>query len=147
MSEKSEHSQEERLLAAIAHASIIASGIGVVVGLVIYLTEKENSVWTARQALQAAIYQLAGLAIIAVAWVGWMVFYFVVIFALVESDMDSEAPPPAFWFSLASMCCPMFITFAWILYGFYGALRTWLGNDFRYVLIGRLVDGFVIPAV
>jgi uncharacterized Tic20 family protein len=147
MENKIEHSQEERLLAAIAHASVIASGIGIVVGLVVYLTEKEKSVWAAGQALQAVFYQLAGLALLALVWVGWTVFYLIVIFALVESDMDSEAPPTAFWFSLATMCCPLFISIAWVLYGFYGAIRTWMGNDFRYILIGRLVDRFMVPAV
>jgi uncharacterized Tic20 family protein len=145
MENKLEHSQEERLLAAIAHASVIASGIGIVVGVVIYLTEKDKSVWAAGQGLQAALYQIAGLVVIALSWVVWMVFYFIIIFALVESDTGSEDPPPAFWFAMATMCCPMLISVAWILYGFYGAIRTWMGNDFRYFLIGRLVDGFIIP--
>jgi hypothetical protein len=48
---------------------------------------------------------------------------------------------------LATMCCPLFISVAWVLYGFYGAIRTWMGNYFRYILIGRLVDGFFVPAV
>ena len=147
MENKNEHPQEERLLAAIAHASVIASGVGIIVGVVIYLTEKEKSVWAAGQSLQAALYQLAGLAIIALVWVGWMVFYFAIIILMVENDTGSDAPPPAFWFSMATFCCPLLITAAWIFYGFYGAIRTYMGNDFRYFLIGRLVDGFIIPVV
>lgn len=146
MEDKVEHSQEERLLAAVAHASVIASGIGIAVGMVVYLTQKEKSVWTAGQALQAAIYQLAGLALIIIAWVGWTIFYLAVTFALLANNMDQDAPPPAFWFSLATMCCPLLITAVWMLYGIYGAIRTWLGNDFRYFLIGRLVEDFLVNA-
>jgi len=145
MENKIEHSQEERLLAAIAHASVIASGIGIVVGVVIYLTEKDKSLWAAGQALQAALYQVAGLALIALTWVVWMVFYFFIILVMVESDTGSDEPPAIFWFSMATMCCPLFISAAWVLYGFYGAIRTWMGTDFRYIFIGRLVDGFITP--
>ena len=85
--------------------------------------------------------------VIALAWLVWMVFYFAIIFVLIEGDNGSTEPPPAFWFSMATMCCPILISFAWILYGFYGAIRTWMGNDFRYILIGHLVDGIIVPAV
>ena len=139
-----DHTQEERLLAAFAHASVIAGGIGIAVGLVIYITQKEKSIWTAGQALQAAIYQLAGMAVTIFAWLAWTVFYLFFTFALVASaDMNSDTPPPAFWFSLATMCCPLFITAAWIIYGFYGAIRAWMGADFRYIGIGRMVEEYM----
>jgi hypothetical protein len=47
---------EERLLAAIAHGSVVANGLGILVGVVIYLTQNEKSPYAARQGIQAAIY-------------------------------------------------------------------------------------------
>lgn len=146
MGDKNEQTQEDRLLASIAHASVIASGIGIVVGLVIYFAEKDKSAWAAGQALQAVLYQVAGLVVIALAWVGWMLFYFAFIIVMVENDTGSKEPPAALWFIMATMCCPLFITAAWILYGFYGAIRTWMGNDFRYIIMGRFIDGVIKPA-
>ena len=36
-------STENRLLAALAHGSVVAQGIGVLVGVVVYITQREKS--------------------------------------------------------------------------------------------------------
>ncbi len=73
---KIEHSTEARLLAALAHASVMLQGIGLLVGVVVYVNQREKSVYAAFQGLQAAVYQLVAIIIVINAWLAWTIFYF-----------------------------------------------------------------------
>jgi hypothetical protein len=46
-------STENRLLAALAHASAAAQGIGVLVGVLVYISQRDKSRYAAFQGLQA----------------------------------------------------------------------------------------------
>jgi uncharacterized Tic20 family protein len=144
MSEKEQYTQEERLLAAISHAAVIAGAIGPVVGVLVYITQKEKSAYASKQGLQAAIYQLIGLLVIILAWSCWGVFYALTFIPLIaDPDQYNDAPPPIFWVGMASMICPFIIMGLWLVYGLYGAVRAWTGADFRYAVVGQLVDSQV----
>ena len=139
-SEKS-YSQEERLLAALAHAAIITGMIAPIAGLLIYITQKEKSAYAARQGLQAAIYQLFGLLVMILAWACWGMFYAVSLIPLMaNANQYNDAPPPIFWIGLGSMVCPFIVMAIWGLYGLWGAIRAWTGADFRYLVIGQMVE-------
>lgn len=141
MTNKNEYSQEERLFAALAHASIVMNMMGPLAGIFIYITQKEKSAYVARQALQATFYQLFGIIVMILAWACWGVFYaFSFIPLLTEPNRYNDAPPPIFWIGMATMICPLILMGLWGLYGLYGGLRAWLGDEFRYALIGRLVE-------
>lgn len=145
MSEKEQYTQEERLLAAISHASVIAGAIGPVVGVLVYITQKEKSAYAAKQGLQAAVYQLVGLLVMILAWSCWGLFYALTFIPLIaDPDQYSDAPPPIFWVGMASMICPFILMGLWLVYGLYGAVRAWSGADFRYAVIGQLVDGQLV---
>jgi uncharacterized Tic20 family protein len=141
VSAKEQYTQEERLLAAISHAAVITGAIGPVVGVLVYITQKEKSAYAARQGLQAAIYQLIGLLVIILAWSCWGLFYALTFIPLIaDPEQYSEAPPAIFWVGMASMICPFIIMGLWLVYGLYGAVRAWSGAEFRYAIIGQLVD-------
>jgi uncharacterized Tic20 family protein len=140
MTRLTQSTQEERLLAMLAHAAIITVTMAPLAGILIYVTQKEKSAYAAGQALQAAAYQLAGLLVITLAWVLWTIFYFLTFIPIMRApEQYPDAPPPIFWIGLISMVCPMLLMGAWGLYGLYGALRAWSGADFRYAFIVRLV--------
>ena len=141
MTSEKTYSQEERLLAALAHAAIITGMIAPVAGLLIYITQKEKSAYAAGQGLQAAVYQLVGLLLMFVAWSCWGVFYAISLVPLmVNADQYPDAPPPIFWVGLISMVCPFIVMAVWGLYGLWGAVRAWMGADFRYLVIGQMVE-------
>jgi uncharacterized Tic20 family protein len=136
---KNEYTQEERLLAGLAHASIITGVIGLVAGLLIYITQKEKSAYTARQALQAVFYQLIGTIVALVAWSCWGAFYALSFIPLITNpDQYQDAPPPIFWVGLGSVVLPLVVMAIWGLYGLYGAVQAWRGKEFQYAFIGRL---------
>lgn len=139
MTVQSEYTQEERLLGGLAHVSVVTGAIGPVIGILIYVMQKEKSRFAARQALQAALYQLVGLVVIIVAWSCWGIFYALSFIPLItNAEQYQDAPPPIFWVGLGSMIVPFIIMGLWGLYGLYGGVRVWTGLDFRYAFIGRL---------
>ena len=133
-------SKDECLMAALSHASVVIFGPGILIGVLIWLTQKEKAAFAARQGLQAAVFQLIGTLAVMLLWVLWGIFYALTFIPLIQDPEGFEAaPPPIFWIGLASMVIPFFAMLVWTLYGLWGALKTFRGDDFRYVLIGRLL--------
>ncbi len=131
-------SQDERLMAALAHGSVVLTGPGIVVGVLIWLTQKEKAAYAAAQAMQAAVYQLIGFALMMAAWVGWTVLFMLsLIPAMVNPAAFESDPGPLFWISMLLMVVPLGIMVVWWLYGLWAALRCWQGEDFRYLLLGQ----------
>lgn len=135
-------STENRLLAALTHGSIVAQGIGILVGLFVYMTQRDKSRWVAFQALQAAVFQLINLIIIIAMWFVWGAFYGLSMIPLfIQAEANPEAAPPAiFWISLVSMVVPLIFMAIVGLYGLWGGLCTWQGKDFRYLLVGGWLE-------
>jgi uncharacterized Tic20 family protein len=135
-------STENRLLAALAHGSVIVQGIGIIVGVLVYINQREKSRFTAFQALQAAIYQLVGLILVIGLWMVWTACYMLSMIPLISvMNANPNAPPPTLFFvGLGSMAIPFIVMIVVWLYGLWGAVRVWGGNDFRYALIGRWLE-------
>ncbi len=133
---------ENRLLAALAHASVVAQGVGILVGVVVYVTQRDKSRFAAFQALQAAVYQLINFIIMMGMWLVWGVFYGLSMIPLIQlSEANPDAAPPAiFWISLGSMVIPLLYVVLFAVYGLWAGVRTWQGHDFRYLLIGPWLE-------
>jgi uncharacterized Tic20 family protein len=132
-------STEERLLAALSHASAVVQGIGILVGVIVYVTQRDKSRYAAFQALHAAVFQLVNFIMVMGIWVVWGILYGLSIVQLIRLGDDAE-PPAFFWIILISMVIPMIYMVVVGLYGLWGALRTWQGKDFRYLLIGGWLE-------
>ncbi len=139
MTSKESLSTENRLLAALAHGSIILQGMGMLVGVLVYITQREKSRFAAFQALQAAVYQLITMIIAIVFWMLWGICYTLSFIPLIGLPEDAP-PPPIFWVGLGSMVIPLATMAVLGLYGLWGALRVWQGRDFRYALIGSWLE-------
>jgi uncharacterized Tic20 family protein len=132
--------QDERIMTAIAHGSIVAGGFGIVAAAIIWLTQREKSGYVRFQALQATAYQFAGMLATILVWACWGCFYAVSLIRLVGDPQGFEAaPPPIFWISLTSMILPIALMGLWWLYGLYAGLRTLLGHEFQYIWLGSIV--------
>jgi uncharacterized Tic20 family protein len=133
--------KEERLLSALAHGSAILSGLGILIGVVLFVTQRERSKWVAFQALQAAVYQFIGMVVIVGMWIVWSIAHGLSYIPLFQSPEAFEESPPLFFFiTLAAMAIPFAVMILWGLYGMLGALQTLRGRDFRYVVIGGLLN-------
>jgi hypothetical protein len=132
------YSVEERLMAALSHGAVAMSGPGILVGVLIWLTQRERYAYASRQGLQAAVYQLLGMIGIVGMWIAWGIFYAISIYPMMqEPERYQDAPPPIFWAGLISMAVPLVLMVVWGLYGLWGALQCWRGREFRYAIIGK----------
>jgi uncharacterized Tic20 family protein len=138
--------QDEKVLAAIAHASILlgllTNGVaGIVTALIIWVTQREKSAYAAYQALQATVYQIAGVVIALSLWACWglLVPVATLIPIIINPGAYQESPPGLMFLALSLACIPLIVTAIWVLYGLWGALRALSGADFRYIVIGRVL--------
>ncbi len=142
--EKNQPSQEERLTAALAHGSILLFGMGIVAAVVLWVTQKERSRYVAFQALQAVAYHIAGFAIFMASMACWLALYFVSLIPLIATPEESGGE--ALWFFLLAtilMLAPFAQMGLWIVGGWWGAARALQGREFRYILIGRYLEGWL----
>jgi uncharacterized Tic20 family protein len=136
--------KEERTNAALAHGGIVlgifSRGLlGILVAMLIWFTQRKTSRYVARQALQAAFYQLLGIGVAIAMWLGWaLVFAGSIVFPLL---IDAQHPEPMMPFTmipaLGLMAVPFIVMIGWTIYGIYAAWQVWHGHDFSYPVIGK----------
>ena len=147
MSEKVPTTQDERTLAALAHASILlgifTSGIGgIVSALVIWAVQRGKSNYVAYQALQALVYQVAAFLLSMLAWCCWGLLWTAMLLVPVFNNPGAyeTTPPAGLWVGMALMVVPLGICGLTILYGLWAAVRCLGGHDFKYALIGNWIE-------
>lgn len=133
--------KQENILSALAHGSIVAQGLGIAVGVILYITQRDRSERVAFQALQAAVYQLIGMLVVVGTWMVWFIFYMATFIPMMQQpEAFEDAPPPLFWVGMLTMIVPMALTMLLWAYGLLGAIQTLRGRDFRYLVLGRLLN-------
>ena len=129
-------------MAALAHIGIVIPLTGLVIPIVIWVTQKGKSGFVAFQALQALVYQLF---LILVGFVGGACYFgsiFAVIGGAVLADAVGNAEPGSlvavFPFLVGGTIAV--ITVLIVLYGIVGAIQSLRGKNFRYILIGDYLE-------
>lgn len=143
-----EPAQNDRIMAALAHISALLPLMGVIAPIIIWATQKDKSEFVAFQALQAVAYQL----LMIFAWFVGMGCYMLSFFStfltipFAESGGSSSVSPffmlgffiPFIIFGLIFMGGAIFI-----LYGIVGAVMTFQGKNFRYMILGNWLAGYL----
>jgi uncharacterized Tic20 family protein len=130
-------SQDERLLAAVAHCAALLPFLGVIVPLYIWITQQDWSKFVRFHAIQALVHQMVmPAATLAVYLLGIWGLYGTLMGGL--SDGSQSALPSGM---LALRCVLVSIVLgSWgltITLGLLGVSRTLAGRDFLYPFIGR----------
>jgi uncharacterized Tic20 family protein len=135
-------SQEIRLLAAISHASVLFPNIGFLVPIGIYATQKKKSSYLGSQALQALIWQMV-MFVFTILMSSCMVgsIFIPVLFAASTQNerFIGLSGGGIFVAVIISVFLMTFGNLAFVVYGIIGAVMTYQGKDFRYVLIGNRI--------
>ena len=147
MSEQVTINQDDKVLAGLAHGSILLNLFtggfgGIIAALVIWLIQKEKSAYVAYQALQAVVYQTVTFLLTMVAWCCWGVLWMVMLLPPLFANPEAyeQAPPAGFWVGMALMIVPLGLWGITILYGLWGGARCLGGHDFKYIIIGNWLD-------
>jgi len=130
-------SQDERLLAAIAHSGAMLPFLGFIIPLHIWITQRDWSKFVQFHALQALIYQLAMPS-------AFSVVYLFGIWGLYGSMLGGlpDSLGGAIPSGLLTLRCVLvgMVLIGWsltLLLGLLGASRILAGRDFLYPLLGR----------
>jgi uncharacterized Tic20 family protein len=140
--------QDERVMAAVAHATVIFSAVGLIGPLIIWGTQKEKSPFLAFQALQAAAYQFLLLLGGLLAGALYMCSFLTIpVTALLSAPFDERAavcvPFLGFSCTFGILFLLMLAWLAYLGYGLFGAVSVLQGNDFRYVFLGPWLERYL----
>jgi uncharacterized Tic20 family protein len=145
---------DERILAALAHITILVPFMGVIAPILIWVTQKDKSRYVGFQALQAVVFQL----LLVLAWflgMGcYMASFFISFIGMAgfaagnPSSAPTSSPGEVFgviWFLIPFLIIGLLILagLAFVMYGNIAAIQALRGTPFRYALIGDRVERFL----
>jgi uncharacterized Tic20 family protein len=143
--------EDERVLAALSHASIVANMVnlaGMIATALIWTMQRDRSRFVRAHALQSLVYQGAVLLIsvfLVLAWGLCLVLSLLPVF-LNPGLYEFNDPPRSFWLALFGLIVPIGFGIAATIYGLYGAYQVYRGRPFRYPVVGRLVRRELLQA-
>lgn len=137
-------SQDDRIMAAIAHVTVMLPMMGILAPIVIWVTQKDKSRFVAFQSLQALTYQL----FMILAWFVGMIIYvasFAIVIPLSESFTISVSPIGRVLIFIPFLVIGILFLgyFIMMVYGVEGAVRVLQGRDFRYILLGERLERYI----
>ncbi len=138
-------SQDERIMAALSHISLIIPYAGLVVPAVVWITQKDKSRWIRFQALQALAYQVLLMLLWFVGMGCYMASFFST-FAATASNGDGGSFPPFVFLPFLFFGVLILVGFVCVIYAIVAAVAVLTGNDFRYIILGSLVERFLSPS-
>jgi uncharacterized Tic20 family protein len=136
-------SEDDRILAALAHASIIANIVnlaGMIATALIWTSQRERSEYVRQHALQSLLYQGMVLVILIVLMIFWGVCLGLSLLPVaLRPDLYRSSPPNSFWIALLGLALPLGVGILATLYGLYGAYQVYRGRPFSYPIAGRFM--------
>ena len=143
-------SEDERVLAALSHASIVANVVnltGLIATSLIWTMHRERSPYVRAHALQALVYQGAVLLIsLFLALFGGLCLALSLLPTLLRPDLYRASPPSySVWIGVLALLALIGFAVLATLYGLYGAYQVYHGRAFRYLLISRIVRPLLSP--
>lgn len=136
--------QDERLMAGLGHLSVLVPYAGFLAPLVLWITQKEKSRFVAYQALQAAALQVVML----LGWILGMGCYFLAFFSMIimmpfVNEETWLGMPVAMFIAFLILMVMLLAEGLLALYGIIAAVQIFRGKNFRYILIGRMLDRYL----
>lgn len=142
-------SQNDRIMAALTHLSVLMPFWGIVAPVVIWVTHRDKSQFVAFQALQALAYHIV-LLLAGLGAMGCYVCSFIGMFLTIPwsdspggTGTPSSEPPLFFFFPFITMGVFFVGMIVFQVYGLIGAIRSLQGKDFRYLFVGARVQRFL----
>ena len=140
--------QNDRIMAALAHVTVILPLMGIIAPIVIWVTQKDKSEYVAFQALQAIVYQLTMILAWFIGMACYMLSFFGMFFTIPFAESNASAAPSPF--EMVSFFFPFLIFGAiflggilFMIYGIAAGIMTIQGKDFRYIFIGKRLERYL----
>lgn len=137
---------EERVWAALAHATVILFGWGLVGPVLVWVMQRRKSAYASFHALQALVYQTFFMLYYMVVTFCLTLFFIAFIFGFMMAlEPSSMNEPPMFIFIGEFLYfIAIFAAFGiYMLLGLIGAGLCLAGKNFRYPLVGRWIERYI----
>ncbi len=131
--------QNDRIMAALAHVTAIVPVTGLLAPIVIWVTQREKSAYVAFQALQAIVFQLSMI----LAWFIGMAIYMGSFFIAVPFSASSRGFPAFMLVPFGVMGLMMVATLAFIAYACVATVMVMQGKEFQYIIIGDALKRYL----
>ncbi len=145
-----DETREDNWMAALCHFSVLLRFFGLIVPLIVYLTQKDRSPRLRFQALQALIYQgigvVLGLVYIFFLLAGWFgAVFFGVMFSGITNNMGLSGMfyIPAVLIFLLNLFVGLIVVPAYYILALVGGWQTIKKGEFRYPLLGGWVHSWL----
>jgi len=142
--------QNDKIMAALAHVSALLPLMGVIAPIIIWATQKDKSEFVAFQALQAVAYQLLMILTWFVGMGCYMLSFFTTFLTIPFAGNGAETDPTVAPFFMVGFLIPFIILgiifvggAIFILYGLVGAIMTFQGKNFRYLILGQRLASYL----
>jgi len=137
-------SQDDKIVAALAHAAAVLPLWGLLVSILIWVTQREKSEYIRQQSMQALAWQVLQIWI----FLGGMVLYvssFSLVFGSIFllQEVPSDAPPPGFFVPVCVFGLIFLSFFVTIVVALYAAVRNLQGHPFIYPIVGPRVQNYL----
>jgi uncharacterized Tic20 family protein len=143
-------SQDERVVAALGHATVVLPFWGAIGAIVIWATQKDKSPYVAFQSLQAVVYHfvliLGGFLAAACYMCSLLAFPIIMATALSAVEPTAEISPAVMLpmaIPFAILGAGMLAWFVFVVYGLFAAVATLQGKNFRYVVIATRLEAYL----
>jgi uncharacterized Tic20 family protein len=137
---------EERIWAALSHASAILFGMGLVIPIIAWVDQRKKSKYVAYHALQALGYQ----TIVYTVW--FLVYLLLMILGIlawipISINMNAGAVDPSSSTGIAGLVIILLLLFgSFLLYALLpviAVITTAMGKDFRYPILGKRLAQYI----
>jgi uncharacterized Tic20 family protein len=137
--------QNDRIMAAMAHITVLLPLMGVIAPIIIWATQRDKSEFVGFQALQAAIYQLSMIILYFLGMACYMCSFIALLIPVSFSQAGSGASAEwlGVFFPFLVLGLFLVVGIAYVIYGVVATILVLQGKDFRYILIGRWVEGYL----
>lgn len=142
-------SSEERWLAALSHAGILIPSLGFTLPLIVWITQREKSEFLRFQSLQALTFQLllAAVGLVLGALSGLFVGALGLVSGAIAFALQTDAPFVLMTggqvMVFGGLFCLMGLA---VLLGIAAGIACLSGSNFRYPILGRRLESFLLLA-
>ncbi len=148
--------QDERIIAALGHVSVLVPMVGMIAPITIWVTQRERSRDVAFQSLQAIAFQITFILLWVIGFGCYAAFFFLMFFSsfiLPVAFQGTDSGPLAgallggmFLIPVSIIVLMIVMFFTMIIYGIVAAILTFQGKEFRYAIVGRWVERYMQQA-
>jgi uncharacterized Tic20 family protein len=129
---------DDKLMSMLSHLAILIPNIGILAPIVIWFTQKEKSKFVRYNALQAIFFQLLFFILLILS-----IFIGIILMAIsliLASTSSGGEPGVFFWVSMGVMNLYFPLWFFFSIYAIVGAVKSFKGKTFRYLIIGKIIE-------